>query len=31
MGYTDLTVKTHMGIEGALFLTEQVLNGIMSK
>ena len=31
MGYTDLTVKTHMGIEGALFLIEQVLNGIMSK
>ena len=31
MGYTDLTVKTHMGIKGALFLIEQVLNGIMSK
>lgn len=31
MGYTDLTVKTHMGLTGALFLIEQVLNGIMSK
>ncbi len=31
MGYTDLLPKTHMGIEGALFLTEQVLNGLMSK
>ena len=31
MGYVDLTVKTHMGIRGALFLIEQVLNGIMSK
>ena len=31
MGYTDLTVKTQMGLEGSLFLVEQVLNGIMSK
>ena len=31
MGYVDLTVKTHMGIQGALFLIEQVLNGIMSR
>lgn len=31
MGYTDLTVKTHMGINGALFLTEQILNAVMSK
>ncbi|MBQ7372693.1 MAG: oxidoreductase [Blautia sp.] len=31
MGYVDLTVKTHYGIKGALFLIEQVLNGMMSK
>ena len=31
MGYTDLLPKTHMGIQGALFLIEQVLNGLMSK
>ncbi len=31
MGYTDIIPKTHMGIQGALFLTEQVLNGLMSK
>lgn len=31
MGYTDLIPKTHMGVMGALFLTEQVLNGLMSK
>ena len=31
MGYTDLLPKTHMGVEGALFLIEQVLNGLMSK
>ena len=31
MGYVDLTKKTHLGIEGALFLIEQVLNGLMSK
>ncbi|MCR4962473.1 MAG: nitrogenase component 1 [Firmicutes bacterium] len=31
MGYVDLLPKTHLGIEGALFLIEQVLNGLMSK
>ncbi len=31
MGYTDLVPKTHMGIRGALFLIEQVINGLMSK
>ena len=31
MGYVDLVPKTHMGIKGALFLTEQVLNGLMSR
>ena len=31
MGYVDLIPKTHLGLRGALFLTEQVLNGIMSK
>ena len=31
MGYTDLIPKTHLGIQGALFLIEQVLNGLMSK
>ena len=31
MGYTDLTVKTHLGLSGAMLLIEQVLNGIMSK
>lgn len=31
MGYTDLVTKTHMGIRGALFLTEQVINGLMSR
>lgn len=31
MGYTDLVPKTHLGINGALFLTEQVLNGFMSR
>ena len=31
MGYTDLLPKTHMGVEGSLFLIEQVLNGLMSK
>ncbi len=31
MGYIDLIPKTHLGIEGALFLTEQVLNGMMSR
>lgn len=31
MGYIDLVPKTHLGIEGALFLIEQVLNGLMSR
>lgn len=31
MGYIDVIPKTHMGIQGALFLVEQVLNGLMSK
>ena len=31
MGYVDLIPKTHLGVEGALFLIEQVLNGLMSK
>ena len=31
MGYTDLLPKTHLGVNGALFLVEQVLNGVMSK
>ena len=31
MGYTDLIPKTHLGIQGALFLIEQVLNGLMSR
>jgi hypothetical protein len=31
MGYIDLVPKTHMGIRGALFLIEQVLNGLMSR
>lgn len=31
MGYTDLLPKTHLGVQGALFLIEQVLNGLMSK
>ncbi|MCQ2513249.1 MAG: hypothetical protein MJ092_07715, partial [Lachnospiraceae bacterium] len=31
MGYTDIVPKTQMGINGAMFLTEQVLNGLMSK
>ncbi len=31
MGYTDLLPKTHLGVRGALFLIEQVLNGLMSK
>ncbi len=31
MGYIDLIPKTHLGIEGALFLIEQVLNGLMSR
>lgn len=31
MGYTDIIPKTHLGINGTLFLTEQVLNGLMSR
>ena len=31
MGYVDIIRKTHLGIRGALFLIEQVLNGLMSK
>ncbi|MBR0406339.1 MAG: hypothetical protein IJI68_14225 [Eggerthellaceae bacterium] len=31
MGYIDLVSKTHLGIEGSLFLIEQVLNGLMSR
>ena len=31
MGYVDLIEKTHMGVQGALFLVEQVLNGLMSR
>lgn len=31
MGYTDIVPKTHLGVQGALFLTEQVINGLMSK
>ncbi len=31
MGYTDLVKKTHLGINGALFLIEQVLNGLMTR
>lgn len=30
MGYTDIIPKTQIGIRGALFLTEQVLNGLMN-
>jgi len=31
MGYTDLIPKTHLGLQGSLFLIEQVINGLMSK
>ena len=31
MGYVDLVPKTHLGVNGALLLIEQVLNGLMSK
>ncbi|MDO4621737.1 MAG: nitrogenase component 1 [Eubacteriales bacterium] len=31
MGYTDVIPKTQMGVHGAMFLVEQVLNGLMSK
>ncbi|QAT42485.1 nitrogenase component 1 [Aminipila luticellarii] len=29
MGYVDILPKTHMGIAGAMLLTEQVINGLM--
>ncbi|MCH1984086.1 hypothetical protein MCG98_16065 [Ruminococcus sp. OA3] len=28
MGYINVTSKTHLGIRGALFLLEQILNGL---
>lgn len=31
MGYTDVLPKTQTGIQGSLFLIEQVLNGLMNK
>ena len=31
IGYIDLVPKTHLGLNGALFLIEQVLNGLMSR
>lgn len=31
MGYTDLVPKTHLGLSGAMFLTEQILNGLMTR
>ena len=31
IGYIDLVPKTHFGINGTLFLIEQVLNGLMSR
>ena len=31
MGYIDVLPKTQMGVQGSLFLVEQVLNGLMSK
>lgn len=31
MGYTDIIPKTQIGVRGSLFLTEQVLNGMMSR
>lgn len=31
MGYMDILPKTHLGVQGSLFLIEQVLNGLMSK
>ena len=30
MGYLDIVPKTHLGISGGMFLTEQVLNGLMN-
>jgi nitrogenase molybdenum-iron protein alpha/beta subunit len=29
LGYVDVVPKTHLGIQGALLLTEQVINGLM--
>lgn len=29
IGYTDVIPKTHLGLSGALLLTEQIINGIM--
>lgn len=31
MGYVDIVPKTHLGLQGAMFLTEQTVNGLMSK
>ncbi len=31
MGYIDLVPKTHLGVQGALLLVEQALNGLMSR
>ncbi len=29
IGYLDVTPKTHLGLQGALMLTEQILNGLL--
>ena len=31
MGYVDFVKKTHLGLKGAEFLTEQAVNGLMSR
>ena len=31
MGYVDIVKKTHLGLRGAMFLTEQAVNGLMSR
>ena len=31
MGYVDFVKKTHLGLRGALFLTEQAVNGLRSR
>ena len=31
MGYVDFVKKTHLGLRGAMFLTEQAINGLMSR
>ena len=31
MGYVEVAPKTHLGIQGALFIVEQVLSGLMSR